>query len=102
MIPVPGQTYNCVSLNEISIGLMPQRRNAQSPAKNATPPTESTGGVVLVARTIRLLGAFTGQEASLSLKELSTRAQLNKSTALRVARTLAEARFRGSQVAKIR
>lgn len=93
MIPVPGPSYNRVSVNEIGIRLMPQRRNPQPPGKDEAQPTEGAGGVVLVERTIRVLGAFTGKEASLSLKELSTRAQLNKSTALRVARTLAAAQY---------
>lgn len=50
----------------------------------------AAGGVLLVERTVRLLGCFTGKEASLSLTELSARASLHKSTALRVARTLAQ------------
>jgi len=93
MIPAPVPTYNHVSFNEIGIELMPQRRTPQPPGKDEAQPPEGAGGVVLVERTIRLLGAFTGQEASLSLKELSTRAQLHKSTALRVARTLAAAQY---------
>jgi DNA-binding IclR family transcriptional regulator len=72
---------------------MPQRRNPQPAGRDAVQPAEGAGGVLLVERTIRLLGAFTGQEASLSLKELSARAQLNKSTALRVARTLGAAQY---------
>lgn len=72
---------------------MPQRRNPHAAGSNEAQPAEGAGGVVLVERTIRLLGSFTGKEPSLSLKELSTRAQLNKSTALRVARTLAAAQY---------
>lgn len=72
---------------------MPQRRNLHAAGSNEAQPTEGAGGVVLVERTISLLGSFTGREPSLSLKELSTRAQLHKSTALRVARTLAAAQY---------
>lgn len=72
---------------------MPRRHNPQAPGQDETRPAAAGSGVVLVERTIRLLGAFTGREASLSLKELSARAQLNKSTALRVARTLAAAQY---------
>ncbi|WP_414654541.1 IclR family transcriptional regulator [Ideonella sp.] len=72
---------------------MPHRRGPQAAARDKAQPTEGAGGVVLVERTIRLLGSFTGKEPSLSLKELSTRAQQNKSTALRVARALAAAQY---------
>lgn len=56
-------------------------------------PGEAAGGVALVERTVRLLGCFNGKEASLSLTELSARASLHKSTALRVARALAQAKY---------
>lgn len=54
---------------------------------------EGAGGVIAVERTVRLLAAFSGAETSLPLAELSRRAQLNKSTALRFARTLAWAQY---------
>lgn len=49
---------------------------------------EGSGGVIGVERTVRLLGAFVGAEATLTLTQISERAGLNKSTALRFARTL--------------
>ena len=54
---------------------------------------EGSGGVVAVERTVRLLGAFDGKRTTLSLAEMSERAQLHKSTALRMARTLAWAQY---------
>lgn len=58
---------------------------------NAAP--EGAGGVIAVERATRLLGAFTGREATLSLAQICERAQLNKSTALRLARTLGWAKY---------
>lgn len=57
----------------------------------ATP--EGTGGVIAVERALRLLQAFSGRELSLTLAQLSQRSQMNKSTALRIARTLAWAQY---------
>lgn len=44
---------------------MPQRRNPHAAGSNEAQPAEGAGGVVLVERTIRLLGSFTGKEPSL-------------------------------------
>lgn len=53
----------------------------------------ASGGVVAVARALKLLDAFTVSDSYLSLAELSLRSQLHKTTALRLARTLAEHQF---------
>ena len=54
-------------------------------------PDRASGseGVVAVARAMRVLDAFGVDDAYLSLAELSRRASLHKTTALRIARTLA-------------
>ncbi|MDD0838025.1 IclR family transcriptional regulator [Curvibacter sp. HBC61] len=49
----------------------------------------SPGGVVAVTRALRLLEAFGMDDAFLSLAELSRRTGMHKTTALRLARTLA-------------
>jgi DNA-binding IclR family transcriptional regulator len=49
----------------------------------------STGSVTAVLRAMRLLGAFALGESQLPLAELSRRCDLHKTTALRIARTLA-------------
>jgi DNA-binding IclR family transcriptional regulator len=50
---------------------------------------EPAGGVTAVTRALSLMEAFELGEASLSLAELSRRAGMHKTTALRLARTLA-------------
>ena len=50
---------------------------------------DSPGGVIAVTRALRILEAFDMGDTWLSLAELSRRAGLNKSTTLRLARTLA-------------
>lgn len=62
--------------------------------RNATGGTAATdepegGGVIAVTRALSLLEAFEVGESSLSLAELSRRAGMHKTTALRLARTLA-------------
>jgi DNA-binding IclR family transcriptional regulator len=52
-------------------------------------PDEPPGGVIAVTRALSLMEAFTIGEAALSLAELSRRAKMHKTTALRLARTLA-------------
>lgn len=52
-----------------------------------------SGGVIAVARAMRLLEAFQVDDAFLSLAELSRRAGMHKTTTLRIARTLAGARY---------
>ena len=54
---------------------------------------ESSGGVIAVMRALHLLEAFGLGESHLSLAELSRRCTLHKSTALRLARTLAQAGY---------
>lgn len=72
---------------------MPKIKSNAVEDRDSTGRGASAGGVVLVERTVRLLGCFTGKEASLSLTELSARAGLHKSTVLRVARALAQAGY---------
>lgn len=60
-------------------------RNSPKPA----PPDASGSGVVAVTRALSLMEAFAIGEAALSLAELSRRAGMHKTTALRLARTLA-------------
>lgn len=55
----------------------------------ADPPDASGSGVVAVTRALSLMEAFAIGEAALSLAELSRRAGMHKTTALRLARTLA-------------
>lgn len=50
---------------------------------------EARGGVVAVTRALSLMEAFEVGESALSLAELSRRAGMHKTTALRLARTLA-------------
>jgi len=54
---------------------------------------EGAGGVVAVTRALNLMEAFAVGEASLSLAELSRRSGMHKTTALRLARTLALSRY---------
>jgi DNA-binding IclR family transcriptional regulator len=65
--------------------------------RNTPPPTEpdagTAGGVVAVTRALSLMEAFAVGEASLSLAELSRRAGMHKTTALRLARTLALSQY---------
>lgn len=62
-------------------------RNAQ--AAEAAASDKEGGGVVAVTRALSLMEAFHVGEATLSLAELSRRAGMHKTTALRLARTLA-------------
>src|SRR5438045_2525516 len=56
-------------------------------------PEEAGGGVIAVTRALSLMEAFEVGEATLSLAELSRRAQMHKTTALRLARTLALSQY---------
>ena len=56
-------------------------------------PPAAEGGVVAVTRALALMEAFAVGESSLSLAELSRRAGMHKTTALRLARTLAQSRY---------
>lgn len=60
------------------------------------PPSTGTGatiGVTSVSRALALLDAFQPNEAFLTLGELARRTRLHKTTALRIARTMATARY---------
>jgi DNA-binding IclR family transcriptional regulator len=65
--------------------------------RNTTTETEADagagGGVIAVTRALNLMEAFQVGEASLSLAELSRRAMMHKTTALRLARTLALSKY---------
>lgn len=52
-------------------------------------PVERESGVIAVTRALSLMEAFEMGEPALTLAELSRRAQMHKTTALRLARTLA-------------
>jgi DNA-binding IclR family transcriptional regulator len=65
-------------------------RNATD-KKEAEASTES--GVIAVTRALSLMEAFEVGESSLSLAELSRRASMHKTTALRLARTLALSQY---------
>lgn len=56
---------------------------------SATAADDPAGGVVAVTRALSLMEAFAIGESALSLAELSRRAGMHKTTALRLARTLA-------------
>ena len=71
---------------------MPGNRTRAVEADQAT-GERALGGVVAVERALRLLGAFTGEMPVLGLSELSRFAGVHKTTALRLARTLASARY---------
>jgi DNA-binding IclR family transcriptional regulator len=65
-------------------------RNATS--KRAEPTSEK-GGVTAVARALCIMEAFAVGESTLSLSELSRRVGMHKTTALRLARTLALSQY---------
>jgi DNA-binding IclR family transcriptional regulator len=60
---------------------------------NVEDVSRNTGGVIAVARALKLLDSFTMLDSYLSLAELSQRCCLHKTTVLRLARTLAECQF---------
>lgn len=59
------------------------------PASELASPVQADAGVIAVSRALRLLEAFGMDDAQLTLAELSLRTGLHKTTALRIARTLA-------------
>jgi len=59
----------------------------------AEPGEREGGGVIAVTRALSLMEAFAVGEATLSLAELSRRAGMHKTTALRLARTLALSQY---------
>jgi DNA-binding IclR family transcriptional regulator len=72
---------------------MPRTRKAVVPAPGGNTVVEGQHGVLAVERAVRILRAFGAGEPYLSLAAMSERAQLHKTTALRIARTLAHADF---------
>lgn len=64
--------------------------------KRSDPPGKTTpahDGVIAVTRAMSILDAFQTGEAALTLGELSRRTALHKTTVLRIARTMAAARY---------
>lgn len=57
------------------------------------PQPQEAGGVVAVTRALSLMEAFDVGESNLSLAELSRRSGMHKTTALRLARTLAQSQY---------
>ena len=82
--------YNRVSFIETP---MPRTRKATVATPAGRPAVEGEHGVLAVERAVRILRAFGGGTPYLALAVMSERAQLHKSTALRIARTLANAGF---------
>ncbi|HET8746249.1 MAG TPA: IclR family transcriptional regulator [Ramlibacter sp.] len=72
---------------------MPRTRKATVKARDGSEAVEGQHGVLAVERAVRVLRAFDGPEPFLTLAAMSERAQLHKATALRIARTLANAEF---------
>ncbi len=62
-------------------------------ASEAQPAADQTSGVIAVTRAMHLLEAFGMTDAQLTLAELSRRTGMHKTTALRIARTLAANRY---------
>lgn len=56
-------------------------------------PQASKGGVIAVTRAMAILDAFQTGESALTLGELARRTGLHKTTVLRIARTMAAARY---------
>jgi DNA-binding IclR family transcriptional regulator len=67
--------------------------NTVSPEPAPAARPEDAGGVTAVTRALRLLEAFGMTDAQLSLAELSRRTGMHKTTALRLARTLAASNY---------
>lgn len=72
---------------------MPRTRKAMVADPDGSAAVEGERGVLAVERALRVLKAFGGTGPFLGLAALSERAQLHKTTALRIARTLAHADF---------
>ena len=72
---------------------MPRTKKATVAGRGGTTVVEGQHGVLAVERAVRILRAFSGSEPYLGLAAMSERAQLHKTTALRIARTLANADF---------
>ncbi|MNY86347.1 Acetate operon repressor [compost metagenome] len=72
-----------------------QVQEVNAPDSGAEPEgaIPSTGSVIAVIRAMKVLDAFALGESHLSLAELSRRCQLHKTTALRIARTLAQSGY---------
>lgn len=61
--------------------------------KSNEDPAGQAGGVIAVTRALSLMEAFAVGESTLSLAEMSRRAGMHKTTALRLARTLALSQY---------
>jgi DNA-binding IclR family transcriptional regulator len=72
---------------------MPRTRKATVTGRGGSTAVEGQHGVLAVERAVRILRAFGSTERYLPLAVMSERAQLHKTTALRIARTLAHADF---------
>lgn len=72
---------------------MPRTTKVTVTGRDGRTMLEGERGVLAVERTLRILCAFGGTQPYLSLAEMSERAQLHKTTALRLARTLAAGEF---------
>jgi DNA-binding IclR family transcriptional regulator len=72
---------------------MPRTNKATVAGRGGRAAVEGQDGVLAVERAVRILRAFGGSEPYLGLAAMSERAQLHKTTALRIARTLANADF---------
>lgn len=66
---------------------------AKTLAEPHAPSEAAAGGVIAVTRALQLLEAFQMTDAQLSLAELARRAGIHKTTALRIARTLAQSGY---------
>lgn len=72
---------------------MPRTRKATVAGLGGGTAIEGEHGVLAVERAVRILRAFGGGPPYLTLAVMSERAQLHKTTTLRIARTLANAEF---------
>lgn len=72
---------------------MPRTRKATVATGSGSTALEGQHGVLAVERAVRILRAFGDGAPGLTLAAISERAQLHKTTALRIARTLANADF---------
>jgi DNA-binding IclR family transcriptional regulator len=70
-----------------------QIREVQSQSEIQEKQASSTGTVFSITKALKLLEAFGGDDSFLTLAELSKRTGVNKTTALRIARTLADKNY---------
>ena len=70
-----------------------QIREMQAQSETEEGQASSTGTVFSVTKALKLLEAFGGDDSFLTLADLSKRTGVNKTTALRIARTLAQKNY---------